>query len=186
MTSWRGLTPAPRCGWPAHRPPRSRRVVGPVPEAGNAALELVILAPVIILLISMVIAAGRIAIAQGSVDAAARDAARQASVARTPSDALTAAQASASAELAGDGLNCRPSSIVPSNLDAAFGTPVGEPASVTFTVSCTVSLSDLVLRGLPGSLALSATFTSPLDPYRGRSLGLGAASPAAGPASGGA
>ena len=77
-------------------------------EAGNAALELVILAPVIVLLICMVIAAGRVAIAKGSVDAAARDAARQASIARSPDAARAAAIASARAELAGDGLNCTP------------------------------------------------------------------------------
>ena len=52
-------------------------------DAGNAALELVILAPVVLLLISFVIAAGRTSIAQGSVQAAARDAARQASIARS-------------------------------------------------------------------------------------------------------
>ncbi|HEY5015294.1 MAG TPA: TadE/TadG family type IV pilus assembly protein [Streptosporangiaceae bacterium] len=183
MIRWRGLVPAAQ---PGQRIGRARRVGGHDSQSGNAALELIILAPVIILLICMVIAAGRIAIAQGSVDAAARDAARQASIARTPAAALAAAQASASADLAGDGLNCQTSSIVPTNLDAAFGTPLGQPASVTFTVSCTVDLSGLVLRGLPGSLALSSTFTSPLDPYRGRSLGLGPAAPAADPASGGA
>ena len=149
------------------------------PEAGNAALEMVILTPVLILLVCMVIAAGRVAIAQGSVDAAARDAARQASIARTPEAALAAAEASASAELAAEGLNCQPS-IVADNLDAAFAMPVGQPASVTFTVSCTVSLSDLTVPGLPGHLPLSSTFTSPLDPYRGRSLGLGPAGPASG------
>lgn len=53
-------------------------------EDGNAALELVILAPVLLALLGLVIAAGRTSIAQGSVDAAARDAARQASIALPP------------------------------------------------------------------------------------------------------
>ena len=44
-------------------------------DSGNAALELLILAPVILGLIGLVIAAGRTSVAQGSVDAAARDAA---------------------------------------------------------------------------------------------------------------
>jgi Flp pilus assembly protein TadG len=44
-------------------------------DAGNAALELVILAPVILFLLGLVIAAGRTSVAQGSVAAAARDAA---------------------------------------------------------------------------------------------------------------
>ena len=53
-------------------------------DAGNAALELVILAPVILFLLGLVIAAGRTSVAQGSVAAAARDAARQASISLTP------------------------------------------------------------------------------------------------------
>jgi hypothetical protein len=143
-------------------------------ERGNAALELVILAPVIVLLIGMVVAAGRTSIAQGSVDAAARDAARQASIARSPAGALAAAQASASSVLSGESLNCTPV-IEMRGLDQAFATPVGDPASVTAVVSCTVSLSDLLVPGLPGSKRLSGTFTSPLDPFRGRSPGSGGA-----------
>jgi Flp pilus assembly protein TadG len=136
-------------------------------EDGNAALELVILAPVIVLLICMVIAAGRIAIAKGSVDAAARDAARQASIARSPEAADAAAVASASAELAADGLSCVPRPLI-SVSTAGFGAPLGQPASVSATVFCRVTLAGLVLPGLPGSVPLHFTFTSPLDPYRGR------------------
>ena len=49
-------------------------------DEGSAALELVVLAPVLLVLIALVIGAGRTSIAQSSVDAAARDAARQASL----------------------------------------------------------------------------------------------------------
>ena len=164
--SWRGGRP-----WFAGRSGRFAKRRG---ERGNAALELVILAPVIVLLIGMVVAAGRTTIAQGSVDAAARDAARQASIARSPADALTAAQDSASAELAGESLNCMPTIELP-GLGRAFAIPVGEPASVTAIVSCTVSLSDLLVPGLPGSRLLTGTFTSPLDPFRGRVPGSGGA-----------
>jgi hypothetical protein len=156
--------------WPGGRPWFAKRRG----ERGNAALELVILAPVIVLLIGMVVAAGRTTIAQGSVDAAARDAARQASIARSPADALTAAEDSAGAELSGESLNCRPIIEMP-GLDRAFAIPVGEPASVTAVVSCTVSLSDLLVPGLPGSKLLTGKFTSPLDPFRGRALGSGGA-----------
>jgi hypothetical protein len=126
------------------------------------------------LLIGMVVAAGRTTIAQGSVDAAARDAARQASIARSPAGALAAAQASASAALAGDNLDCTPTIAMP-GLDRAFAIPVGQPASVTAIVSCTVSLSDLLVPGLPGSRRLTGTFTSPIDPFRGRNPGSGGA-----------
>jgi Flp pilus assembly protein TadG len=169
--SWRGARP-----WFARRSGRRGRpwFARRRGERGNAALELVILAPVIVLLIGMVVAAGRTTIAQGSVDAAARDAARQASIARSPADALTAAQDSATATLAGENLDCTPTIEMP-GLDQAFATPVGQPASVTAIVSCTVSLSDLLVPGLPGSKLLTGTFTSPIDPFRGRTLGSGGA-----------
>jgi Flp pilus assembly protein TadG len=134
-------------------------------QAGDAALELIIIAPVLLAIIGLVIAAGRTSVAQGSVDAAARDAARQASIARSPADALAAARLSADEALSQDGLNCDP--VV--NVDTSgFGVPVGQPAEISATVSCTVPLSDLVVPGLPGSKTLTYTFTSPLDPYRGR------------------
>jgi Flp pilus assembly protein TadG len=137
----------------------------PCRDRGNAALELVILAPVILFFLGLMIAAGRTSIAQGSVDAAARDAARQASISRTPAAAQTAALASARTALGQDAIDCAP--IVTVDV-AGFEVPVGEPAQVTARVTCRVSLSDLLVPGMPGSRTLKATFTSPLDPYRGR------------------
>jgi Flp pilus assembly protein TadG len=134
-------------------------------DEGNAPLELVILAPVVFLLLAFVVAAGRTSIAQGSVAAAARDAARQASISLTPGTAQTAALSSAMTALGQDGLDCRPVVTVDT---AGFGIPVGQPATVSATVTCTVSLSDLLVPGLPGSRTLTATFTSPLDPFRER------------------
>jgi hypothetical protein len=140
----------------------SRRRLG---EDGSAALELVILAPALLALLCLVIAAGRTSIAQGSVDAAARDAARQASIALTPAAARLSAKLSARAALSGDGLDCDPVVTVDTK---QFAIPPGEPASVTAIVSCTVPLADLALPGLPGTARLQATFTSPLDIYRSR------------------
>jgi Flp pilus assembly protein TadG len=138
---------------------------GPDRECGNAALELVVLAPVILFFLGLLIAAGRTSIAQGSVDAAARDAARQASISRSPAAAQSAALASARTALGQDALNCAP--LVTVNV-AGFAVPVGRPAQVTAHVTCRVSLSDLLVPGMPGSKTLTATFTSPLDPYRAR------------------
>ncbi|HEY7144806.1 MAG TPA: TadE/TadG family type IV pilus assembly protein [Streptosporangiaceae bacterium] len=134
-------------------------------QAGDAALELVIIAPVLLAFIGLAIAAGRTAVAQGSVDAAARDAARQASIARSPGEAIAAATASAQTALGQDGLNCTPTVTLDTS---GFSVPLGQPAQVSATVSCTVPLSDLVVPGLPGSRTLTYTFTSPLDPFRGR------------------
>ncbi len=135
-------------------------------DGGNAALELVILAPVLLGLLGLVIAAGRTSIAQGAVDAAARDAARQASISLTPVAAQAAGHASARAALQRDGLDCVP--VVVINTAQFSSVPPGQPATVTATVSCTVSLADLALPGLPGSAHLRASFTSPLDIYRSR------------------
>jgi hypothetical protein len=176
-----GHRPGGQAGWIRRWAGRSRGHRSA--EAGNAALELVILTPILILLISMVIAAGRISIAQGSVDAAARQAARQASLARSPEEARTAALASAHAQLGEENLDCKPF-ISLGALEAAFATPLGQPASVTVTIRCRVSLSGLVLRGLPGHVPLHYSFTSPLDPFRGRTLGLGPLLPAAASAPG--
>lgn len=134
-------------------------------DNGNAALELVILAPVLLVLLALVIAAGRTSIAQGSVDAAARDAARQASISLTPAAAQSAGQTSARAALRQDGLDCAPVVAVDTS---EFAIPPGQPASVSATVTCSVSLASLAIPGLPGTVRLQGRFTSPLDLYRAR------------------
>ena len=135
-------------------------------DTGDAALELVVLAPVILFVLGLMIAAGRTSIAQGSVDAAARDAARQASISLTPGAAQAAALSSARAALSRDGLNCNP--VVQVDTTQFSTVRVGVPATVTATVLCRVPLSDLVVPGMPGSRLLRYTFTSPLDPFRER------------------
>jgi Flp pilus assembly protein TadG len=135
-------------------------------DSGNAALELVILAPILLALLSLVIAAGRTTIAQGAVDAAARDAARQASIALTPAAAQTAGLVSARAALRQDGLDCSPAVVIDTSQFTSV--PAGLPAAVTAMVSCVVPLANLALPGLPGTARLSARFTSPLDAYRSR------------------
>ncbi len=147
------------------RPDRGASLPAPASDRGSAALELVILAPVLLALLGLVIAAGRTSVAQGSVDAAARDAARQASIALTPAAAQAAGQASARAALRQDGLDCAP--VVAVNT-SQFAIAPGQPATVTASVSCTVPLANLALPGLPGSARLQARFTSPLDIYRSR------------------
>ena len=124
-------------------------------ETGDASLELVVLAPIVLFLLGLVIAAGRTSLAAGAVAAAARDAARL-------------AQASAQAELAQEGLHCSPAPVVNVDATAFLKSRAGQPAPVIATVTCHVPLSDLLLPGVPGSRTLQVTFTSPLDPYRGR------------------
>jgi Flp pilus assembly protein TadG len=127
-------------------------------------LELVILAPALILALLLVIAAGRLAQAHQAVEAAARDAARQASIARDPATARTNALSSAQAALTREGLTC-PAQV---SVDTSgFARPVGQPATVTADVSCTVNLTDVAAAGI-ASTTIKGHFTSPIDPFRGR------------------
>lgn len=143
-------------------------------DRGVAALELVILAPAILLLICFVIAAGRTAIAQGAVDAAARAAARQASIAPNLGAAQQAAFRGAATALSGDGLDCQRQPIVRlPGVRGAFGSQVGQSVEIHAFVVCVVRLSDLAIPGIPGSIRLTAGFSSPLDPFRSRDLGNG-------------
>jgi Flp pilus assembly protein TadG len=138
-------------------------------EAGNAALELVILAPVLLFLVGLTIALGRISTAQNAVSAAAQDAARQASLQLDPGEALAVGRASAQMALAKDGLHCNPQVTVDtngSNSLPGFQARVGHAAAVSATVRCVVSLAQITVPGLPGSDTISETFTSPLDSYR--------------------
>src|SRR5258708_157459 len=141
-------------------------------DRGNAPLELVLIAPMILILIGLIIAAGRTSIAQGAVDAAARAAARQAAIAPPEGGAGQAALSGARAAPRSVGPDCQPTVALP-GLSVAFGTRPGQPAQVHARVVCVVRLSDLVVPGVPGSVRLTATFTSPLDPFRSRDLGNG-------------
>ncbi|NYI03243.1 TadE/TadG family type IV pilus assembly protein [Allostreptomyces psammosilenae] len=133
-------------------------------ERGSVELETAILAPVLLALVLLAVAAGRLVTTASSVDSAARDAARAASLTRTPDAAGQAASDAARMSVERQGLGCSPSVVV--NTDDFAGS--GDlPGSVTVTVSCTVPLGDLALPGLPGSRTLTSEFTSPVDRYRG-------------------
>ena len=130
-------------------------------------LEVAILAPVLILLLVVGVAAGRATLAASAVADAAHDAARAASLARTGAEARTAAAESARASLTGQ-VACGSVSVTVDT--SGFNRPVGQPAAVTVNVSCIVSYADLAaVPGVPGATVMTASFTSALDTYRARS-----------------
>lgn len=135
-------------------------------ERGSAAVEVAVAAPLLMLIVLVVVAGGRLELARGAVQQAATDAARAASIARTSAQASATAQSVAAATLANQGLRCVSSNVTVDT--AGFSVNVGVRAQVAATVSCTVPLADLGLPGLSGSRVISATVTSPLDTYRGR------------------
>ena len=135
-------------------------------ERGSASIEAVIIVPAVGLVIALLILAGRITIADQTVHAAAAEAARTATLARTPDDAHTRANQAARATLTSQNTTCAATEIAVDT--SGFGRPLGTAASVTVTVTCEIPLSDLTLPGIGGSKTITATASSPLDPYRGR------------------
>jgi Flp pilus assembly protein TadG len=136
-------------------------------DRGSAAVEAAILAPPLLLLIGLAIVGGRIQVAGGAIEAAAHDGARAASIARTAGQAQAAAHAAASATLDQEGLHC--GSLTVAVDTSGFTIPVGQPATITVSITCVVDLADLLADGFPGSKTLTATFASPLDTFRTRS-----------------
>ena len=138
----------------------------PDPERGSAVIETVIGVPAFVLFVALIIFAGRVAIAHQGVQSAAADAARSASIARTQGGAQTAGDTAAATSLANQHLDCTATTV---RVDTTgFASPVGTPAKITASVTCHVNLSDLWLPGVPGTKAITATMSSPLDTYRER------------------
>jgi Flp pilus assembly protein TadG len=133
-------------------------------DAGSVTVEAAVLAPALVLVLLLMIAAGRISLTGSAVDQAATTAARAASLARTPADAQQAAGNTARASLAEQHLTCSQLNITADT--AGFARPPGQPRQVTVEVRCAMPLADIGLPGLPGTITHAARFASPLDPYR--------------------
>jgi Flp pilus assembly protein TadG len=131
-------------------------VTGTGSERGSAAVELVLITPVLVALML-----GRLGSARATVDAAARDAARAASIARSSNTAQTAGTDAANVSTRTAGLHCAPLSVEITGDDSPGTT-------IEATVSCTVPLGDLALGlHIPATKTLTAHFIAPVDRYRG-------------------
>lgn len=136
-------------------------------ERGSVTVETVILGPTLAALLVVIVAGGRVATTHDAVESAAADAARAASLARTGPNAQQQARQAARDSLAAQQLHCQAVKVTVTT--AGFTAPVGQPASVTVTVSCRLSLADLSLvSGVPGTWTGTATIASPIDTYRQR------------------
>lgn len=136
-------------------------------DRGSLTLELVVWTPGLLLIIGLLIVAGRVNTANAAVEQAATDAARTASSARTAAGARDMARDSARTTLAAQGLQCTATTVVVDT--AGFRTSPGQTATVTATVTCPVRLSDLAIPGLPGTRTVTHSATSSIDTFRGRS-----------------
>lgn len=143
------------------RPPSGERGL-------SASIEMAILVPALVVIIALVIGAGRLALARIAVQQWADSAARTATLARDASSADARARAVVASDAAGSAIRCLGSWQL--SVDAtAFARPVGQPGSVEVTVRCAVPMADLLLPGVPGTIGVEAHSSSTLDRYRGRS-----------------
>jgi hypothetical protein len=139
-------------------------------DAGSATVELVLVAPVLVVFLLFMVFAGRVVVAMGEVEAAARDAARAASLSRSAHAAQVAADRTAAADLFGNRLAACERVAV--EVDASgfepHQTPTGAIAGVVaVSVRCQMHTSDLSLLGLRGSRAVERRATAPVDAFRG-------------------
>ncbi|CAL9544783.1 TadE/TadG family type IV pilus assembly protein [Streptomyces sp. enrichment culture] len=125
-------------------------------DRGLSTIEVVILAPVMILFILVLVAFGQLVDGRGALDGAARDAARAGSIQKDHGTAIAEARKAAEADLAD--VCSGPVSVVQKS--AGF-----EPDTL-FTVEVSCEVRGLASIGLNIPTTLSATFSSPLDPYR--------------------
>lgn len=134
-------------------------------EDGNVSLELVMVAPVMIMALLLIAGFARVAQANTTVDSSAYTAARAASLSRGSGQASSNAQAAAQRVLNQKDLEC-PATVATDT--SGFTTAPGQTASVSVTVTCPVPLADLSVPGLPGTVEVTSTASSVIDTYRGR------------------
>jgi Flp pilus assembly protein TadG len=135
-------------------------------EQGSLSAELVLLAPAMLAFALFLIACGRISLATITVQDAANAAARSASLSRTAGTASSNATLAANNSVNIADLDCvnLQISVDPSGVTA----PLGTIGNVSTTITCTVNLADIALPGLPGTYTITATGSSPVDPFRER------------------
>ncbi|MFB7234841.1 TadE/TadG family type IV pilus assembly protein [Streptomyces sp. NPDC057680] len=146
---------------------RLGRALRKEPDRGDAAIEAVIVVPLLIALALVFIAGARLSLAGQKTDAAAQAAARAASLERTPAAGQSAARTAATDALGRQEQTCSATRVTAAT--AGLSAPLGQVSTVTVTVSCTVPLGDLLLLGGgPGVRTVTSSFTSIVDAYRER------------------
>ncbi|MEY9861287.1 hypothetical protein ABH935_006927 [Catenulispora sp. GAS73] len=127
-------------------------------DAGVSSVEVVLMAPLIVMLILLIVALGVMVNVRSEVEGAARDAARAGSLQGTGQDAMTQAQAAADADL---GDRCQG----PATVTSAYVPPVANGGGYyKVTVACTVDMSGFGVFG--AHQTFTKTFAAPIDPLQ--------------------
>lgn len=151
--------------WPVVRRPAERRRRLIRADRGSMSVELVVVAPGLVLLLLLVGAGGRIVEAQGHIDGAARDAARAASLGRSAGQADAFALQAAQADLGGSSW-CAQGSVTATVAGfPAVGQAILPGENVTVSVHCNVNTSPFTILGFNPTTAFTAQAVAPLDPY---------------------
>ncbi|ASD22471.1 hypothetical protein B7495_10540 [Cryobacterium sp. LW097] len=114
-------------------------------ERGSMSVELVLIAPALVLVILLLVVGARVALAGNAVESAAVAAARDASLSRTTAGAQASAQLAAQTSVAQSGLACADLSVFVD--DSGLNVPLGEVGTVS---------------------AITTTASSPVDAFRER------------------
>ncbi|MFJ6982515.1 MULTISPECIES: TadE/TadG family type IV pilus assembly protein [unclassified Streptomyces] len=125
-------------------------------DRGISTVEVVILAPVMILFVLVLVAFGQLVDGRGALDGAARDAARAGSIQKDPATALAEARRAARANLQD----------VCSGPVSVTQTSPGFAPDTLFTVEVSCEVRGLAMLGLDIPTTLTSRFSSPLDPFR--------------------
>ncbi len=129
-------------------------------RGGGMSVEALILVPAVLLLLGLITAWARVAIATDAVSSAAGAAARAAALERSSTSAQQAARTIATTTMSNRNTGCSP---IISIDTSGFAIPVGQKAQITARVTCTVHLGPL-----GGTHTITKTGAAPLDTYRGR------------------
>lgn len=126
-------------------------------DRGSAVVELVLVAPVLMLILMFLVVVGRLAEARLQLSEATHSAARAASMAASPGQARNAA--SAVLEMMPASAACAHRDVTIDNSQFKAG------GAVRVVVSCHIRLDDLASL-VPGTTTITESSVSPIDPFR--------------------
>jgi hypothetical protein len=129
-------------------------------DHGSAAVELVLITPVLLMLVMFALMAGRFALARNQVTEAARDAAREASTWPTPKAATDAGTQRGLDSLHAGRVSCQQPEVV---IDTSRLRPGG---AVVADISCSVALDDVLGLRIGGARTFRARAVAVVDTFR--------------------
>jgi Flp pilus assembly protein TadG len=131
-------------------------------EQGSATVELLVLSVLLMTLFAFGVAAGRWAEAKIAIDDAASSAAIAAAQSPTWSSGEQRATEAAATVLASHDITCVNGGAQVTSPESSFA-PRGV---VSIEVTCSVSSADVAFPGIPGSVTVTGSSSSPIEAYR--------------------